>query len=168
MPHLIIIKKNASCCQKPASLISEGNVIGWHQGRTEFGPRSLGARSILADARLPEMQQKLNIKIKFRESFRPFAPVVAAEDAKLYFEIEHPSPYMLMAKRVQKNRRYDYPDKMNPDDMYEKLRFVKSDLPAITHVDYSARIQTVHKETNYRLWKLLQEFKKANWLCCDG
>ena len=153
-------KEECELLSKAASLISEGNVIGWHHGRTEFGPRSLGARSILADARLPEMQQKLNIKIKFRESFRPFAPVVAAEDAKLYFEIEHPSPYMLMAKRVQKNRRYDYPDKMNPDDMYEKLRFVKSDLPAITHVDYSARIQTVHKETNYRLWKLLQAFKK--------
>jgi carbamoyltransferase len=145
---------------KTASLISEGKVIGWHQGRTEFGPRSLGARSILADARHPEMQQKLNIKIKFRESFRPFAPAVTAEDAKLYFEIERPSPYMLLAKGVQKNRRYDYPADMNPDDMYEKLRFVKSDLPAITHVDYSARIQTVHKETNYRLWKLLQAYKK--------
>jgi carbamoyltransferase len=145
---------------KVAKLISEGNVIGWHQGRMEFGPRALGARSIIADARNPEMQKKLNLKIKYREGFRPFAPVVAAEDVGDYFEHADISPYMLLVKPVKKNRQVPYPANYTNNNLLDKLYFLRSDLPAITHIDYSARIQTVHKETNARFWKLLQAFKK--------
>jgi len=145
---------------KLAELIADGNVIGWHQGRMEFGPRALGARSIIADARNPEMQKKLNLKIKYREGFRPFAPVVPAEDVHEYFEHADISPYMLLVKPVKKNRQVPYPANYTNNNLLDKLYFLRSDLPAITHIDYSARIQTVHKETNPRFWKLLQAFKK--------
>ena len=145
---------------KLAKLIADGNVIGWHQGRMEFGPRALGARSIIADARNPEMQKKLNLKIKYREGFRPFAPVVPAEDVSEYFEHADISPYMLLVKPVKKNRQVPYPANYTNNNLLDKLYFLRSDLPAITHIDYSARIQTVHKETNERFWKLLQAFKK--------
>ena len=146
--------------EQVAQLIAEGNIVGWHQGRMEFGPRALGARSIIADARNPEMQKKLNLKIKFRESFRPFAPVVPAEDVAEYFEHEDISPYMLMVKRVRSERTIPYPDDFNGKDLFDKLYFLRSDIPSITHIDYSARLQTVHKETNPRFWALLQAFKR--------
>jgi carbamoyltransferase len=143
-----------------ASLIAAGNVIGWHQGRMEFGPRALGARSILADPRNAEMQKKLNLKIKYREGFRPFAPVVPIEDIGEYFEHNDISPYMLLVKPVKASRQIPYPPGYNNKELLEKLYFLRSDIPAITHIDYSARIQTVHRETNERFWKLLQAFKK--------
>jgi carbamoyltransferase len=143
-----------------AKLIADGNVIGWHQGRMEFGPRALGARSIIADARNPEMQKKLNLKIKYREGFRPFAPVVPSEDVSDYFEHNDISPYMLLVKPVKKNRQIPYPANYTNKELLEKLYFLRSDMPAITHIDYSARLQTVHKETNPRFWKLLQAFKR--------
>jgi len=143
-----------------ARLIAEKNIIGWHQGRMEFGPRALGARSILADARDPQMQKKLNEQIKFRESFRPFAPVVPVEDVAGYFEHEGASPYMLLVKPVKKERQIPYPQGFEGKGLLDKLYFQRSNLPAITHIDHSARIQTVHKETNPRFWKLLNAFKQ--------
>ncbi|SKB93078.1 carbamoyltransferase family protein [Daejeonella lutea] len=146
--------------EKAAALIADGNIIGWHQGRMEFGPRALGARSIIADARNPEMQKKLNLKIKYREGFRPFAPVVPIEDVSEYFEHEGNSPYMLLVKKVKESRRIPYPANFDAKELLDKLYFLRSDIPSITHIDYSARIQTVHRETNLRFWKLLNEFKK--------
>ncbi len=146
--------------EKVATLIAEGNVIGWHQGRMEFGPRALGARSIIADARNPEMQKKLNLKIKYREGFRPFAPIVLSEDVAEYFEHEDISPYMLLVKKVKANRQIAYPEDFTHKHLLDKLYFLRSDMPSVTHIDYSARIQTVHQETNSRLWKLLNYFKK--------
>jgi len=145
--------------QKTAELLAEGFVVGWHQGRMEFGPRALGARSILADARNPGMQKKLNLRIKFRESFRPFAPSVLAEDVSEYFDHNDVSPYMLMVKPLIKKKQIAYPANFGKDDILNQLYFLRSDIPAVTHVDYSARIQTVHKETNELFWKLLQAFK---------
>lgn len=141
-----------------AKLIAKKNIIGWHQIRMEFGPRALGARSILADARDPEMQKKLNEKIKFREGFRPFAPAVLAEDIADYFAYHGASPYMLLVKPVKKT--FPYPVGFQNKGLLDKLYFQRSDLPAITHIDYSARIQTVHKETNPRFWNLLNAFKQ--------
>jgi carbamoyltransferase len=145
---------------KTASLSADGNVIGWFQGRMEFGPRALGGRSILGDARNAEMQKKLNLKIKYREGFRPFAPSVLAEDVQEYFECETPSPYMLLVHGVAEKRRTIFPTSYENLPMMEKLYFLRSDLPSITHIDYSARIQTVHAETNPRYWTLINEFKK--------
>jgi carbamoyltransferase len=146
--------------EKLASLLAEGQVVGWHQGRMEFGPRALGARSIFADARNPEMQKKLNLKIKYREGFRPFAPVVAGEDVSEYFSHNDISPYMLLVKPLNKERQIPYPPDFAGKGLFDKLYFRRSDLPAITHIDYSARLQTVNKETNPLLWKLLQAFKR--------
>lgn len=148
--------------EKVAALIAEGKVIGWHQGRMEFGPRALGARSILADARNPEMQKKLNLKIKYREGFRPFAPIVPIEDVADYFEHKGASPYMLFVKQVKKERQIRYPADFEANELLDKLYFLRSDIPAVTHIDYSARLQTVHPETNQRLWRLLKEFKKQS------
>jgi carbamoyltransferase len=153
-------EKEEELLQKVASLIAEGMVIGWHQGRMEFGPRALGARSIIADARNPEMQKKLNLKIKYREGFRPFAPIVPVEDVAEYFEHDGPSPYMLIVKPVKKKRQIAYSNDFDKKGLLDKLYFLRSDIPAITHIDYSARLQTVHSETNPRLWRLLNEFKR--------
>lgn len=142
-----------------ALLIAQGHVVGWHQGRMEFGPRALGARSIIADARNSEMQKKLNLKIKYREGFRPFAPIVPAEDVSEYFEHDAPSPYMLLVKQVKKERKIPYPPDFKHKELLDRLYFLRSDIPAVTHIDYSARLQTVHSETNEKLWKLLQAFK---------
>jgi carbamoyltransferase len=143
-----------------AKLIADGAVIGWHQGRMEFGPRALGARSIIADARNSTMQKKLNLKIKYREGFRPFAPIVIAEDVSEYFNQAEPSPYMLLVKPVKKDRQIPYPSDFKQDGLLDKLYFLRSDIPAVTHIDYSARLQTVHKETNNKLWNLLHAFKR--------
>lgn len=147
-------------CRHVASRLSEGNVIGWMQGRMEFGPRALGGRSILGDPRSEEMQKKLNVKIKYRESFRPFAPSVLAEECMQYFEHDSISPYMLMVQPVRKERRKNLPQGYETFPLKDKLYYLRSDMPAITHIDFSARIQTVHKETNPRYWQLISEFKK--------
>lgn len=147
-------------CDIVAELLSQGKVIGWFQGRMEWGPRALGNRSILGDARNPEMQKRLNIKIKFRESFRPFAPSVIYEDVKEYFDIGKPSPYMLLIADVVEKRRNPLPEGYHKLPIKDKLYFIRSDVPAITHLDYSARLQTVHEETNPRFYKLLKKFKE--------
>ena len=147
-------------CSAVANRLSEGNVIGWMQGRMEFGPRALGGRSILGDPRSEEMQRKLNVKIKFRESFRPFAPSVLAEECSQYFEHDSISPYMLLVQPVSCKRRRPLPADYHRFSIKEKLYHVRSDMPAITHIDFSARIQTVHKETNPVYHTLVQEFKK--------
>ena len=140
-----------------ASLIAEGKVVGWFQGKMEFGPRALGNRSIIGDPRNTAMQSTMNLKIKQRESFRPFAPAVLAEDVEDYFEHKSASPYMLMVAKIKKELRLKTHDQLFGID---KLKQLRSNLPAITHVDYSARIQTVHKETNPEFHALLTEFKK--------
>ncbi len=147
-------------CKDVADLLVQGQVVGWFQGRMEWGPRALGNRSILADARNPEMQKRLNLKIKYREGFRPFAPSVLAEDAREYFDLDRPSPYMLLVAPVQEWRRRPLPDGYEDLELYDRLYRLRSDVPAITHVDYSARIQTVHRETNERYWKLIKAFKE--------
>ncbi len=147
-------------CGKVAKLLDEGKVVGWFQGRMEWGPRALGNRSILGDARNPEMQKKLNLKIKYRESFRPFAPSVLYEDLQDYFELDRPSPYMLLITDVNKNIRNPLPDNYHELPIKEKLYYLRSSVPAITHLDYSARIQTVHKETNPRYYELILTFKE--------
>lgn len=143
-----------------AALIDEGNVIGWMQGRMEFGPRALGARSIIGDARNRDMQKKLNLKIKYRESFRPFAPSVLAEDSANYFDIDVHSPYMLLVAEVNETRKAQLPANYYDLPLMERLYINRSDLPAITHIDFSARIQSVHRDTNERYWILLQKFKE--------
>jgi carbamoyltransferase len=143
-----------------ATKIAEGNVVGWFQGRMEFGPRALGNRSILGDARNPEMQKKLNLKIKYREGFRPFAPSVLIEDVQDYFELKTDSPYMLMVAPVKEKRRNNLPDNYHDLSLWERLYYRRSDIPSITHLDFSARIQTVHKETNPRYWEMINSFKK--------
>lgn len=142
-----------------AEKLSNGNVVGWFQGRMEFGPRALGNRSILGDARNPEMQKKLNLKIKYREGFRPFAPSVLAEDCNEYFDLETDSPYMLLVSQVQKNRLKELPPNYNEMPLWDRLYTTRSDIQSVTHLDFSARIQTVHKETNPRYWKLINAFK---------
>lgn len=143
-----------------ANLLSKGSVVGWMQGRMEFGPRALGNRSILGDARNAEMQKKLNLKIKYREGFRPFAPAVLAEDNGKFFESKHISPYMLLVTDVVKERRKALPANYTELPLWEKLYFPRSDVQSITHLDFSARVQTVHKETNPRFWTLINKFKE--------
>jgi carbamoyltransferase len=143
-----------------ANLIAEEKVIGWFQGRMEFGPRALGSRSIIGDARSPKMQSKMNLKIKYRESFRPFAPSVMGEKVSEYFEINSSSPYMLMVADVKKERRKAMSEEEQKLFGIDKLNVQRSDIPAITHVDYSARIQTVHKETNPLYHQLIEQFNK--------
>ena len=143
-----------------AKLISEGKVVGWFQGRAEFGPRALGNRSILADPRNPEMQKKLNLNIKYREGFRPFAPSVLEEDYNEFFEDEILSPYMLMVKKIKSEIKIPTPIGYQGFDYWKKLYTQRSKLQSVTHVDFSARIQTVNKETNPRYWALINEFKK--------
>jgi len=144
---------------KVAEHLANENVVGWFQGAMEFGPRALGGRSILGDPRSPKMQETMNLKIKFRESFRPFAPSVLAEDVSAYFEQECESPYMLLVAPVKESLRREMTEEERALFGIEKLNVTRSTLPAITHVDYSARIQTVHEETNPRYYRLLQAFK---------
>jgi carbamoyltransferase len=142
------------------SLLHEGKVVGWFQGRMEFGPRALGCRSILGDPRNRTMQSIMNLKIKFRESFRPFAPSVLSDRVSGYFDLDRPSPYMLLVAPVSERKRIS----MTPDQEklfgIEKLKVPRSEIPAITHVDYSARVQTVHEDTNRRYYDLLRKFEK--------
>ena len=148
--------------KKVAKLISKGKVIGWFQGRSEFGPRALGNRSILADPKNPEMQKKLNLKIKYREGFRPFAPSVLKEDYSEFFEGNINSPYMLMVKKINKKTKTTVPKNYYDLNYWEKLYTKRSKLQSVTHVDFSARIQTVDKKTNPRYWNLINEFKKIS------
>ena len=143
-----------------ARALVEGKAIGWHQGRMEFGPRSLGGRSILADPRLPTAQKQLNLKVKYRESFRPFAPSVLREDLALWFDIDIDSPYMLMVSAIHTDQKI--PMTLDQEKLFgiEKINIARSTIPAVTHVDYSARVQTVHKETNPRYYKLIEKFKE--------
>ena len=143
-----------------AARLAAGEVGGWFQGRMEFGPRALGNRSIIGDPRNPEMQKRLNLKIKFREGFRPFAPSVLEEEVSSYFELDRPSPYMLLVTPIRQDRQRPLPSDYADQPMYDRLYFVRSDLPAITHVDYSARIQTVSHATNPRYWMLIDAFKR--------
>lgn len=143
-----------------ALLLAQGKVVGWVQGRMEFGPRALGNRSILADPRIPDMQKTLNMKIKFREGFRPFAPAVCSEDARSIFDLETDSPYMLLVGKVREQFRNPLPPASENLSMLERLYLPRSPWPAITHIDYSARVQTVHKETNPFFHALIQKFKK--------
>lgn len=146
-------------CNDVAGLLAQGNVVGWFQGRMEYGPRALGARSILGDPRNPEMQKKLNLKIKYREGVRPFAPSVLEEDISEFFDLDRPSPYMLLVAPVLEKQRKLLPDHDAQRPMYERLYTLRSDLPAITHVDFSARIQSVNKNVNPRFHHLLSSFK---------
>jgi carbamoyltransferase len=143
-----------------ADLIAQGKVIGWFQGRMEFGPRALGSRSIIGDPRNPQMQSQMNLKIKYRESFRPFAPSVLMEEVGRYFELDRPSPYMLLVAYVDEQIRRQMTDEEDRLWGIDKLNVARSEIPAITHVDYSARIQTVHKETNPLYHEAIKAFQE--------
>jgi carbamoyltransferase len=150
---------HAEMIEQTAQALADEKAIGWMQGRMEFGPRSLGARSILGDPRSPSMQKTLNLKVKYRESFRPFAPAVLREDVEKYFDIHNDSPYMLMVAPVVEDRRRSMTAAEEALFGIDKLNVPRSDIPAVTHVDYSARVQTVHEETNPVFHELLKSFK---------
>ena len=143
-----------------ADLLAAGKIVGLHQGRMEFGPRALGGRSIIGDPRSPEMQSAMNLKIKYRESFRPFAPSVLRERVTDWFELDADSPYMLLVADVAESQRR----KMTPaeEELWgiDKLNVKRSEIPAVTHVDYSARIQTVRRETNPLYWEIIEAFRQ--------
>lgn len=152
------IENFSALCQEIAQVLSDGKIIGWFQGRMEYGPRALGNRSILADARNSLMQQKLNLNIKYRESFRPFAPAVLEEHVLDFFELDKKSPYMLFNADIKTSKRKPLPNNYESLSWLEKLQAARSELPAITHLDYSARIQTVSKTNNPRFHQLLESF----------
>jgi carbamoyltransferase len=143
-----------------AKALSEEKTIGWFQGRMEFGPRSLGNRSIIADPRSDDMQKNLNLKVKYRESFRPFAPAILFEKVSEWFELNSSSPYMLLVTNVKKSKQLQMTDQQKRLFGIDKLNIKRSSIPSVTHIDYSARIQTVHKETNPLFHKLIEEFEK--------
>jgi carbamoyltransferase len=154
------IADEESLCSRVAGLLADGQIVGWFQGRMEWGPRALGNRSILGDPRNPEMQKKLNLKIKYREGFRPFAPSVLLEDVADFFELDSPGPYMQLVVPVKKNRLKSLPEGYESLPLFDRLYHIRSDIPAVTHVDFSARVQTVHRETNELYWKLITAFKE--------
>jgi len=143
-----------------SDLLAQGKIVGWYSGRMEFGPRALGSRSIIGDARRKEMQKKMNLRIKYRESFRPFAPSVLEEDVEEWFDLDRPSPYMLLVAQVSEGRQ----KKMSPSEEklfgIEKLNVPRSEIPAVTHVDYSARVQSVSKETGGKYYRMIHRFKE--------
>jgi carbamoyltransferase len=155
------VLEDAEMIPTVARMLSEGRVVGWMSGRMEFGPRALGARSIIGDARSPEMQKRMNLKIKNRESFRPFAPAVLAEHASEWFELDVPSPYMLLVADVREEHRIAMTGEQQALFGIDKLNVSRSTIPAVTHIDYSARVQTVHRETNPRFHALLAEFHRV-------
>jgi len=146
--------------EQTAQALADGKAVGWFQGRMEFGPRSLGGRSILGDPRSEDMQKTLNLKVKYRESFRPFAPSVLREDVADWFEANYDSPYMLLVDNVKEDRRIKMTKEEESLFGIDKLNIKRSNIPAVTHVDYSARIQTVHKETNPKYHALISKFKE--------
>jgi len=146
--------------EKVAQYVADGKVIGWFQDRMEFGPRALGNRSILGDPRNEEMQKKLNLKIKYRESFRPFAPSILAEDSNDFFDLAADSPYMLLVADIAPSKKATLPANYFELPLMERLYIQRSDIPAATHIDFSARVQTVHQATNPRYWSLLKTFKQ--------
>jgi len=146
--------------EQTAKALADGKAIGWMSGRMEFGPRALGARSIIADPRAPTMQRQLNLKVKNRESFRPFAPSVLREDVNQWFDMDIDSPYMLLVADVANDKRIQISEKEKALFGVDKLSVLRSDIPAVTHVDYTARVQTVHKETNPRYYALIKRFKE--------
>ena len=143
-----------------ADLLAAGKIIGLHQGRMEFGPRALGGRSIIGDPRSPEMQSAMNLKIKYRESFRPFAPTVLREQVADWFELDADSPYMLLVADVAATRRRKMTAQEEALWGIDKLNIRRSEIPAVTHVDYSARIQTVRRETNPLYWEIIEAFRQ--------
>ena len=154
------IFKDEELLDKTATDLSNEEAIGWFQGRMEFGPRALGGRSILGDPRSEKMQKNLNLKVKYRESFRPFAPSILKGDLSEWFDINVDSPYMLMVANINKNKIINMTEDQKNLFGIDKLNVKRSEIPAVTHVDYSARIQTVHKETNEKYYKLIQKFKE--------
>src|SRR4029434_2182247 len=140
--------------------LADGKAVGWFQGRMEFGPRALGARSILGDARSPTMQSILNLKVKYRESFRPFAPSILRERVADWFELDTDSPYMLLVANLDKPRRRKMSTEGDSLWGIDKLNVKRSEVPAVTHVDYSARIQTVRHETNPLYWEIIEAFRQ--------
>ena len=154
------IKNEEDLINQTAEDLSTGKAIGWFQGRMEFGPRALGNRSILGDPRSSEMQKNLNLKVKYRESFRPFAPSILKENLTEWFNISEDSPYMLMVANINKDKTIKMTEDQKKLFGIDKLNIKRSEIPAVTHVDYSARIQTVHKETNEKYYKLIKKFKE--------
>ena len=145
---------------KTANFLSDERAIGWFQGRMEFGPRALGARSILGDPRSEKMQKNLNLKVKYRQSFRPFAPSILREDLSEWFEMNVDSPYMLLVANINSNKKIEMTDEQRKLFGIDKLNIKRSEIPAVTHVDYSARVQTVTKNTNNRYYDLISKFKE--------
>ena len=154
------IFKDEELLDKTATDLSNEEAIGWFQGRMEFGPRALGGRSILGDPRSEKMQKNLNLKVKYRESFRPFAPSILKEDLSEWFDINVDSPYMLMVANINKDKTIKMTEDQKNLFGIDKLNVKRSEIPAVTHVDYSARIQTVHKETNEKYFRLIEKFKE--------
>jgi carbamoyltransferase len=154
------VREDGSLFDEVATALANEKAVGWFQGRMEFGPRALGGRSILGDARSPAMQKTLNLKVKYRESFRPFAPSVLREDVGEWFELDSDSPYMLIVADVLKQRRREMTEDEQGLFGIDKLNVPRSQIPAVTHVDYSARIQTVHSDTNPRYYRLISRFKE--------
>jgi carbamoyltransferase len=156
--HFTVVSDEA-VIERAATSLAQGNAVGWMQGRMEFGPRALGARSVLGDPRSPTMQKTLNLRVKYRESFRPFAPAVLREDVSDWFELDADSPYMLLVADVKRERRRQMTNEEEALFGIDKLNVARSEIPAVTHVDYSARVQTVHADTNPRFHALIARFK---------
>ena len=155
-----VVLNETEIIEKTSESLTQGKAIGWFQGRMEFGPRALGARSIIGDPRSETMQKNLNLKIKYRESFRPFAPSILREDLEDWFDLECDSPYMLLVAQVNSKIKKDMSDEQKNLFGIDKLNVKRSEIPAVTHVDYSARIQTVSRKTNLKYYNLIKKFKE--------
>ena len=147
-----------SMINETAQALADGKAVGWHQGRMEFGPRALGGRSIIADPRSPSVQKQLNLKVKYRESFRPFAPSILHDHVSEWFDLKSDSPYMLLVADVHKSKQIAMSEEQLKLFGIDKLNVSRSEIPAVTHVDYSARIQTVHEMTNPKYYRLISKF----------